>query len=869
MKKDAATADRWQQVAEIYLAAVERDPADREAFLREACAGDEGLRREVESLLCHEDGADALLERPAVALAAPMLDNSASSSLLVGRQIGPYTIVSWLGAGGMGEVYRARDTSLKRDVALKTLPQSLAMDSERLARFRREAEILASLNHPNIAAIYGLQDADAIKALVMELVEGEDLAARIARGPIPLEEALPIAKQIGEALDAAHESGIIHRDLKPANIKVRSDGTVKVLDFGLAKTVHAAAISGKLSDSPSLTSPSAMRQGVILGTAAYMAPEQARGQRVDKRADIWAFGVVLVEMLTGRPPFQGDDVTETMAAIVKTQPDLSGVPRVAQRLVGQCLEKDPALRLRDIGDAWELLADPDTNVPHSGSVRHVSLLRNAGVLLTSVALGLLIWLVRGNRELAPPQVTRFVDSLPEGRSMPASGISKVLALSPDGRALVYRAQDKGRFRLYRRFLDQPYAEPIGDDGAEEPFFSHDGQWVGYRVGRTLKRVPVRGGPAHTIVELPAEDFRGAHWTADGTIIVGGLSRGLWRVSERGGDIVTLGLPTDGRMISDPQVLPGGRAILYTEVGANKPDDILQIYDLQNNTSKRLLPGAAGQYLPSGHLVYTSAGTLWAVTFELDRMEVRGTPTPVLEGIREHVGGGPGTPYGVSGIVHAIVAPTGVLAYIPELDRQLRRTLVWVDREGREEPLGIEPGRLHSPRVSRDGTRIAFGRVDENDQDDVWIWDVVRRTSRQLTFDSTWNYRHAWFPDGKRLAFSAIVNGINQVFIQSADGSGVPEQITEGPTHVVPTTFSPDGQLICAELYWTNNNERRPRVADTKRSEIASDAVANTDNRSRCLNLAPMAGGSRTIPTVWEHSKSTCVRFRTWMTVNTR
>ena len=838
MKKDAATADRWQQVAQIYLAAVERDPVDREAFLREACAGDEGLRREVESLLCHEDGADALLERPAVALAAPMLDNSASSSLLVGRQIGPYTIVSWLGAGGMGEVYRARDTSLKRDVALKTLPQSLAMDSERLARFRREAEILASLNHPNIAAIYGLQDADAIKALVMELVEGEDLAARIARGPIPLEEALPIAKQIGAALDAAHESGIIHRDLKPANIKVRSDGTVKVLDFGLAKTVDAAAISGKLSDSPSLTSPSATRQGVILGTAAYMAPEQARGQRVDKRADIWAFGVVLVEMLTGRPPFPGDDATETIAAIVKTQPDLSGVPRVAQRLVGKCLEKDPALRLRDIGDAWELLADPDTNVPRNGSVRQGTLLRNAGVLLTSVALGLLVWLVGGNRELAPPLVTRLVDSLPEGRSMPGGeGISKVLALSPDGRALVYRAQDRGRFRLYRRFLDQPYAEPIGDDGAEEPFFSHDGQWVGYRVGTTLKRVPVRGGPAHTIVELPAEDFRGAHWTADGTIIVGGLSRGLWRVSERGGDIVTLGLPTDGRMISDPQVLPGGRAILYTEGGANKPDDILQIYDLQNNTSKRLLPGAAGQYLPSGHLVYTSAGTLWAVTFELDRMEVRGTPTPVLEGIREHLGGGPGSPYGVSGIVHAIVAPTGVLAYIPEVDRQLRRTLVWVDREGREEPLGIEPSRLHGPRVSRDGTRIAFGRVDENDQDDVWIWDVVRRTSRQLTFDSTWNYRHAWFPDGKRLAFSAIVNGINQVFMQSADGSGVPEQITEGPTHVVPTTFSPDGQLICAELYWTEQHERRPRVADATRSEIASDAVADTDIRSRCLNLA--------------------------------
>ena len=320
---------------------------------------------------------------------------------------------------------------------------------------------------------------------------------------------------------------------------------------------------------------------------------------------------------------------------------------------------------------------------------------------------------------------------------------------------MYRAQDKGRFRLYRRFLDQPYAEPIGDDGAEEPFFSHDGQWVGYRLGTTLKRVPVRGGPAHTIVELPAEDFRGAHWTADGTIIVGGLSRGLWRVSERGGDIVTLGLPTDGRIISDPQVLPGGRAILYTDGGADKPDDILQIYDLQNNTSKRLLPGAAGRYLPSGHLVYTSAGTLWAVTFELDRMEVRGTPTPVLEGIREHVGGGPGSPYGVSEIVHAVVAPTGVLAYIPEVDRQLRSTLVWVDREGREEPLGIEPGRLtQSSGVAAMGHESRSGAWHENDQD-LWIWDVVRRTSKQLTFDSTWNYRLAWFPDGKRLAFSAM------------------------------------------------------------------------------------------------------------------
>ena len=723
--------------------------------------------------------------------------------LAPGTRVGPYEVVSMLGIGGMGEVYKVRDTRLKRDVALKVLPDAFSKDTERLARFAREAEVLAALNHPHIAAIYGLQDANGLNALVMELVEGEDLSARIARGPIPFADALSIAKQIAQALDTAHQCGIVHRDLKPANIKVRPDGTVKVLDFGLAKM--ADAVSSESATSPTLTSPAVTAQGVILGTAAYMSPEQARGKRVDKRADIWAFGVVLFEMLTGRRLFPGEGVAETIAGILTMEPDLSAVPPVARRLVSRCLEKDPSRRLRDIGDAWELLEDAGPGASPDGGSARARLISGAGLLLTGVALGLLAWFIGGSGTPPPPRLTQFVDSLPEGRALPRNvSDSKILALSPDGRTLVYRARDNGRFRLYRRFLDQPYAEPIGDEEADEPFFSPDGQWVAYQIGTTLKRVPVRGGPASAIADLPSEYFRGADWTADGTIVLGGLSKGLWRVSENGGEVVTLRNPQKGRFLSDPQVLPGGRAVLYTESVGDNPDDTLQILDLENQTSKRLLPGAAGRYLPSGHLVYTSEGTLRAVPFDLDRLEVRGTPIPVVEGIREDITRAPDHPFGASALVHhAVAAQGGVLAYIPEPDAENIRTLVWVDRQGREQSLGIEPRKFGVPHVSPDGTRIAVNIIDK--ASDIWIWNAADRNLKQLTFDSTPNFAVAWFPDGKRVAFSAIVNGINQVFSQSADGSGVPAQITEGPIHALPLAFSRDGQLLLAELYWKNDN----------------------------------------------------------------
>ena len=707
-------------------------------------------------------------------------------SLTAGTRLGPYQITAQIGEGGMGEVYRATDTNLKRAVALKVLPASVATDPDRLARFQREAHVLAALNHPHIAQIHGLEDGHGQTALVMELVEGPTLADRIAQGPIPLDEALSIAKQIAEALAAAHEHGIVHRDLKPANIKVRDDGTVKVLDFGLAKLVDPVTASSDIANSPTLTSPSMTRQGVILGTAAYMAPEQARGKPVDKRVDVWAFGVVLFEMLTGRRLFAGDDVTETIAAIVKTQPDLSHVPPPVRRLISKCLEKDPSHRLRDIGDAWELLQDAgsgDAMADAAVRTRRTRVLWTAGVVLTGAALALLFWLVDHKSEPPPLVLYTFVDALPEGQGFPpGASLGTVIALSPDGRALVYRVQENGEFRLYRRFLDQVNPEPIGDPGAAEPFFSPDGEWVGFHVGRTLKRVHVRGGPAQTIVELPGVAVRGASWNPDGTIILGGL-QGLWRVNEKGGEVATLATAADPTRLSHPQLLPGGRVVLLTEVLLT--ENRLLILDLKTGTSKRLLEGFAGRYLPTGHLVFVRGDALWAAAFDLDRLDVQGSPVPIVEGIRSDT-------WVPGRAVQMAFATTGALAYVPGTVSE-QRSLVWVDRQGREQPLGADPRAYANPRVSPDGTRIAVTMRDAGR--DVWIWDVGRRTLKQLTSDPAPNYLAAWFPDSKRLAFSAEIGDVSQIHWQAADGSGIAQALTQGPRHAFPNAISRDGSSL--------------------------------------------------------------------------
>jgi len=487
--------DRWPRVEELYHAAAARAEGERAAFLAEACAGDDVLRREVESLLAQPASDRGFLDGPAVAVAAQLV-SEASVSVLTGRRLGTYQVQARIGAGGMGEVYRAHDTKLGRDVAIKILPTVFTSDPDRLARFEREARVLASLNHPHIGAIYGLEDAAGIRALVLELVEGEKLADRIARGPIAVKDALTIAREITEALDAAHEKGIVHRDLKPANIKITPDGAVKVLDFGLAKLHPGEAEDVKaLTDSPTVT-VDGTRAGVILGTAAYMSPEQARGQPVDKRTDIWAFGCVLFEMLAGKRAFDGTDATETIAAVVRGEPEWpalpSAIPPKLIALLKRCLQKDPRLRARDIGDLrFEL--DEVSRAPApagtSTAIPRVPLWRRAMpyaavVLLTVVLTASVAWLLRPAASDRP--VARFVITLPENERFSNIG-RQVMAISPDDAHIVYVAN--GRLNLRR--LDQLVATPIrGMEGAlrtSNPFFSPDGQWIGFWQNDQLKK----------------------------------------------------------------------------------------------------------------------------------------------------------------------------------------------------------------------------------------------------------------------------------------------------------------------------------------------------------------------------------------------
>jgi serine/threonine-protein kinase len=729
-----------------------------------------------------------------------------------GTRLGPYEVIGSLGAGGMGEVYRGRDTKLHREVALKILPDEFAHDAERLARFQREAQVLAALNHPNIAQIYAVEDLDAAlpgpprpagsTTLVMELVEGPTLAERIARGPVPIADALEIAGQIAQALEAAHEQGIVHRDLKPANIKVRPDGTVKVLDFGLAKPTEAAQSSDAV-ESPTLTSPAVTGQSVILGTAAYMSPEQARGKAVTPRADIWAFGCVLYEMLTGQRMFAGEDVSETLAFVLAKDPDWTrlpaGVPAPVRALLRQCLQRDPKLRLRDIGFArlgLQSSSDVMSGVhvpPAAFSLSRRSWGPAAAVaLLVGIGLGWLTYdlLSRPEPLAAPPAL--FVETLPEGRRFPVGtlGTGTLLAISPDGRRLVYSADEGTERKLFLRSvdrIDQRTAVQIGDVNAREPFFSHDGRWVGFRSDGTVKRMSVDGGLAQPIVELPAHMGKlGTSWHSDGSLFIGGGRTGLLRVSPSGGTFETLITPSEGRSIWYPQLLPGGRTVLYTESPERPDAGELRLFDLHTRTSKVLRRGAAGRYLSSGHLVFVANQTLWALRFDMDRLETRGTAVPMLTGIRVDPEGG---------AVNVVIGDGGTLAYVPSIP--LHRTLVWVDRRNVETPLEAPPQAYSNPRVSPDGTRILVTMRDGGQ--DVFVWDITRRVLRQLTNDEVANNVATWVGND-RVAFSAQIGASVQIFLKNADGSNQARQLTDNPNGVYPFSASRDERLLFVTQY---------------------------------------------------------------------
>ena len=730
-------------------------------------------------------------------------------SLVPGTRIGPYEIVSMVGAGGMGEVYRARDTSLKRDVALKTLPESFASDSERLARFQREAELLASLNHPNIAAIYGLAEGDGVKALVMELVGGEDLADRIAHGPIAVDEALPIARQIADALEAAHERGIIHRDLKPANIKLGGDGTVKVLDFGLAKAIEpAGAMSPGMAQSPTITSPAMMTGlGMLLGTAAYMSPEQARGKPVDKRADIWGFGCVLFEMLTGQRAFAGDDVSDTLANVLKQDPNWRDLPENCppsiRRLLRRCLTRDPAERLADVGTARLDIKDADSEaatpatvvagvVPGPHRARWIRLAGQLTVLLLCTALaGATAWYLREPRSSSPSQ---FLVVPPPGASLTAIAADRELVLSRDGRRIVYVGNNGTQ--LFVRNMAALEPRPLPDLGTPRgPFLSPDGEWVGFFDGRdsTLKKVAVSGGPPTPLGKYQGQRG-GATWGDDGTIVFatqGMPSTGLWTVPGGGGEPVVLTTPdsTLGEAAHLwPEFVPGRPAVLFTILATNGglPAAQIAIRDLRTGAQKILLRGGThGRYVTSGHLVYAVDGALLAVPFDPANWTFGDAPRPVLSDVVTTA----------SGAANFDVAEDGTLVYVPAtLDgpNTSERRLVWVSRDGREQPIASPPRAYGIPRLSPDESRVAVDILGQ--EGGIWIWDFARDTLSRATAGPIVARSPAWTSQGQ-IVFLSYGPGGFRLIRQSVDNPAGAEPLSVERGNAIPYSVSKDQMLI--------------------------------------------------------------------------
>ena len=715
----------------------------------------------------------------------------------------------------MGEVYRARDTKLDRDVAIKVLPELFASDPERIARFEREAKTLATLNHPHIAAIYGFEEANGVRALVMELVEGPTLADRIAHGPIPIDEALPIAKQIAEALEVAHEQGIIHRDLKPANVKVREDGTVKVLDFGLAKVPESRGAVRDATLSPTMTSPALMTGvGMLLGTAAYMSPEQARGRPADKRSDIWALGCVLYEMLTGRRAFGSvvsgfsrtftgadeaqshDDagVADTLAAVLRATPDWTALPRDlpsnVRTVLERSLEKDRRARIPDVSVirfVLESRAEPQFS--SSGSPRTSSWVAvGATALIAGVVAAGVTWLAMRPDAPAPIQPFRFALIPPSDQIFTLNAADRALAISPDGSRVVY-AVGQGELRV--RSADRLEAESLpGITGARAPFISPDGRWIGFFEGAELKKVSIDGGPPISLTPHSGTP-RGGSWGPDGTIVfaTGSTTSGLLSVSADGGEAVVLTRPDSARGELDhlfPFVMPNGRGVVFTASRVG-PELQLMALDLTTRQQKVLIRGASGaQYISTGHLIYALGGKLHAVPFDPERLEIVGEGVALAEPITV-------LPIGVAAFS---VSRTGTLVYIPAAANGLAvgaRTLVWVDRKGREEPLSATPRRTYSvPRLSPDDRQLALLSAEQDL--DLWMWDIARRTLRRLTIDPGQEAMPAWTPDGQRLIFSSAQSGPPNVFWMRASGAGQPERLTTSPNTQYPMAIAPDGKL---------------------------------------------------------------------------
>jgi serine/threonine-protein kinase len=735
-------------------------------------------------------------------------------ALAPGTRLGHYEIAAQIGAGGMGEVYRATDTNLKRAVAIKVLPEALAADAERLARLQREAEVLASLNHPHIAQIYGLERTEGSTALVLELVDGPTLADRIVEGPIHVEDALPIAKQIAEALEAAHEQGIVHRDLKPANIKLRPDGQVKVLDFGLAKLATrelASAGPAGLTASPTLTIQ-ASYLGVILGTAAYMSPEQAKGKIVDRRADIWAFGVVLCEMLTGRRMYDGETAAETLARIIEREPDLSALPSTApvavRTLLERCLTKDPRARLQAIGEARILLeraiaqphadqrVNPAASDERPGSRSGVVAWTLAGTFAVALAAVLTIWAPW--RSASPAALVQVNADLGADASL-MTDVGTAAVLSPDGQLLAFAAGTSNREPsfLYVRRLDQLSASRLaGTEDARSPFFSPDGQSIAFFADGKLKKVGVAGGAVVTLADAPGS--RGGSWADDGTITfqpnIQSGNAGLARVSSSGGT-ATFGKPEERGRARFPQVLPRSGAVLYTRYNPGTTGDLR--IELPDGERRVLMNGGYGRYLASGHLVYISDSTLFAVPFNLDTLTPVGQPVAVIEGIMTTDGMG-GAQFSVS--------DNGTLVYLAGIGTTVESPpLSSVDVSGKVTtifPSGKNWGNL---LFSPDGTRLALDVRDGSL--DIWTFDLKRDSFDRLTFDPRAEESEPiWTPDGRRIVFRKGdgQGSASNLYWMRADLTGDVQRLTNSPWAQSPGSWHPSGKFFAFHQVERNN-----------------------------------------------------------------
>jgi serine/threonine-protein kinase len=717
-----------------------------------------------------------------------------------GTRLGVYEVATKIGEGGMGEVYLARDTTLERDVALKVLPEAFTLDPDRLARFEREAKVLASLNHPNIGGIYGLEEAAGGKAraLVLELIQGPTLADRIAQGPIPLDEALAIARQIAEALEAAHERGVIHRDLKPANVKLRDDGTVKVLDFGLAKAIETTTDSDP-NQSATVTSP-ATQMGAVIGTPAYMSPEQARGKTADRRADVWAFGCVLFEMLTGARPFGGSDVSLTLSAVLQLDPDWELLPSTLPRGLATCLRrslhKDHTQRIQAIGD-MRLALDgvfelPEPPVGAPATSRRTLIV---AVCVTALVSSAGVWWLSPAAELPPPAVQRFVIDPPEGHRMASVDIGTA-AVSPDGRHIVYTAYDEDGPQLFLRSLDQLESVSVTGtrDVARYLFFSPDSSQVGFATteegGWTLKRVPLSGGSPLTVHEGRGR-FLGGTWLLDDTIVFGELNSpegtGLMRISVSGGMVEQLTDPDESGDLAHvlPVALPGASSLLFTAIPASGSGAEARVAALSLDAREQttLVEAATfGVYLASGHLLYAENDTrMLIVPFDLDNLRSTGLPTdvPLFDNSRI-----------------LAVGADGTLVYVPLPEEGAGlRTLVWVGRDGTEEPLDMDPDLYVTPRISPQEDRIAVDRGSRNDRD-VWIYDLNRGTFSPLTLEPSAAFFPAWVPDGRRVVFTSNREGdAYNLYARSADGTGPIERLATGAASQYPYAWFADGRQL--------------------------------------------------------------------------